>query len=1188
ESCKFGTDISGNNPVGNHDLHIFLIRGTAGSIDNCVIANASGNGILLQDFDNLRIQDNFIGTNPSGNLALPNNNGISFQSPASNQIDIVLNTIAYNNSRGINFGGSGSFGVFIVDNQIYCNNSGGIRLNGGNLGKGPPTINDANPLYISGTGNEGDRIQIFKNEECDRQQGEIILGTVFVSGGIWRLEQSQFASTLAVGDRITATATNGSNNSSEFTAARSIVDPLTVTNTNDAGEGSLRWAITNANSIAASNSLIFNLPGSGPWEINLQSPLPTINQTLLMDARTQANWNWDQNRTIVLNGAAISSGSATLIINAANTAIYGFEFVNFNQDSFSGGVDISASSVLIEQNVFSNCNRAIELFSTANNATIQNNRIGTIANGLSPALPSQLGIAAFSTDGLTLDNNLIVNSSSAAILVDNVTNSSIIDNNLGITLDGTISANQDGIFIQNASTLASDNILIQGNTLAYSNTFGINFSSNSAGNRIRIKENTIFCNGSRGIETAGSSVNQNTASIQVATNSLIQGTGTNGDTIEVYVNPSCAMDQGEIFLGSTVVSGGSWILNQSSFQATIALGNQVTMTRTDNQGNTSEFSPPEPVVDPFLVSNINDSGVGSLRDALENANIINGKQSLVFSLPGSGPWQINLQSPLPVISESITIDARTQTNWNWNLNQTLILNGLNLAGTNIHGLRVTASNSEIYGLEFINFNADQFSSGLNIEANNVTAEQNIFRGNNDGIQSSGSFSNVQIINNRFGTRADGFSTANPNTVGLFLFGGNNYLIQNNLISNSPFAGLLIDNIIDSQILDNTIGLDLNGNPLPNQYGIDIQDGVSSPSERILIQNNTIAHNSSDGIWFFSNDAGDQIQITQNSIFCNTNKGIETQGAPNNQNPGQIQLASVGFIRGTGVNGERVEVYVNASCNQDQGETFLGSTTVSGGIWQLDQVNYQSSLALGDVVTMTMTDAQNNTSEFSLPISVEAPFTVSNLNDTGAGSFRKAIENANLIPGKQSLTFSLSGAGPWQVNLQSPLPSITDTITIDARTQVNWNWNLNRTFILNGLNLTGATSIHGLAIEAYGSEVHGIEFINFNANLTSSGLRIGESSVIVTQNVFRGNNDGIRSTASITNVNISNNRFGTRADGFTNANPNRNGIFIFRGDNHSIQNNLISNSTVAGISIDNLQDSQIQNNSIGLDLNGNSL
>ena len=65
----------------------------------------------------------------------------------------------------------------------------------------------------------------------------------------------------------------------------------------------------------------------------------------------------------------------------------------------------------------------------------------------------------------------------------------------------------------------------------------------------------------------------------------------------------------------------------------------------------------------FTVTNTNDSGAGSLRQAIEDANN-NGNPSdmdtIEFNIPGSEVHTINIQSDLPLVTEKLTIDGYTQ------------------------------------------------------------------------------------------------------------------------------------------------------------------------------------------------------------------------------------------------------------------------------------------------------------------------------------------------------------------------------------------------------------------------------------------------------------------------------------------------------------------------------------------------
>src|SRR5262245_33207624 len=62
----------------------------------------------------------------------------------------------------------------------------------------------------------------------------------------------------------------------------------------------------------------------------------------------------------------------------------------------------------------------------------------------------------------------------------------------------------------------------------------------------------------------------------------------------------------------------------------------------------------------FTVTNINDSGPGSLRQAILDANAHAGPALVAFNIPGPGVHTIAPTSGLPPITNSTTIDGYTQ------------------------------------------------------------------------------------------------------------------------------------------------------------------------------------------------------------------------------------------------------------------------------------------------------------------------------------------------------------------------------------------------------------------------------------------------------------------------------------------------------------------------------------------------
>lgn len=151
----------------------------------------------------------------------------------------------------------------------------------------------------------------------------------------------------------------------------------------------------------------------------------------------------------------------------------------------------------------------------------------------------------------------------------------------------------------------------------------------------------------------------------------------------------------------------------------------------------------------FFVSNTHDSGVGSLRQAILDANAAAGADDIAFSIPGNGPHSISLLTPLPVITDSVRIDGYTQPGASpntqaagWDAQLRIELDAIG-SGPGI-GLRIAPGGigSEVRGLAVLNVR------GVSVQ---IEADDAVFAGNVVGL------------------RAD---AATPNTLGHgFLLGG---------------------------------------------------------------------------------------------------------------------------------------------------------------------------------------------------------------------------------------------------------------------------------------------------------------------------------------------------------------------------------------------------------------------------------
>ncbi len=199
----------------------------------------SGNrfGILANSPSSFSATENLIGVHPTTGAAQGNAvDGIRILTSALGNFQISDNTIAHN-TMGI-FTASGAVNLLASGNSIFCNTGGGIERSGFSV---PGfALTTTSTTTVSGTGPNGAVIEVFTHDVtgCDPVnppcQGKTLIGSVTVSGGIWSV--SPGAGVLSNGDLVTATATVGGNNTSEFLACSTIVcgGVLSFSNVQDA------------------------------------------------------------------------------------------------------------------------------------------------------------------------------------------------------------------------------------------------------------------------------------------------------------------------------------------------------------------------------------------------------------------------------------------------------------------------------------------------------------------------------------------------------------------------------------------------------------------------------------------------------------------------------------------------------------------------------------------------------------------------------------------------------------------------------------------------------------------------------------------------------------------------------------------------------------------------------------------
>jgi hypothetical protein len=460
----------------------------------------------------------------------------------------------------------------------------------------------------------------------------------------------------------------------------------------------------------------------------------------------------------------------------------------------------------------------------------------------------------------------------------------------------------------------------------------------------------------------------------------------------------------------------------------------------------------------FKVTNVHDSGPGSLRQAMLDLNQRPCSPSdpcrIEFAIPApvpqSGWFTIAPLSPLPVIERSpATIDGNSQT---------FVTGDTNPAGPEIELDGTNAGyRSGIKAFATFGFTAE----GLAI---------NRFEGH--GIFADAS-TNVRIVGNYVGVDPTG-TVALPNGFdGITLRNVTNATVVTNLSSGNRGNGMFLVNVANTSISGNRVGLARTGETaIPNGTS-----GIDANGTGITIQDNVVAFNTLHGIAISGN-----VSLFGNTIFSNGLLAIAKWPPPATPEPprptgptityavenSQTSGYYTGFpvIRGTVQSTPNKSVVVAAyvaprldANGRAEARLFVGTTTVvtdgqGNATFEIQRAYTNEVLEIfGGYVTATAQPMGGTTSELSapFPITITTPtFEVSTTADSGAGSLRDAITRVNAAscavdnPCRISFNIPVDALtdGAARIALQSPLPALRGYVRISGASQSWWNGDTN--------------------------------------------------------------------------------------------------------------------------------------------------
>jgi parallel beta-helix repeat protein len=337
----------------------------------------------------------------------------------------------------------------------------------------------------------------------------------------------------------------------------------------------------------------------------------------------------------------------------------------------------------------------------------------------------------------------------------------------------------------------------------------------------------------------------------------------------------------------------------------------------------------------FTVVNTSDSGTGSLRAALLSANAAPGADTILFNIPGSGVQTITPLTPLPEITNALSLDGYSQPGAHPNtlthgndalplirLDGLRLTNGLpiglkfnGVSGNTVRGLVVVrfytglqfyASSGNVVAGNWIGLDTDQVArggAGVGVEFtcaafNRTTgnllggfspADRNLICGFGRGVSFFPASADHNTVRNNFiGTDASGALPRGNVFAGILIQSATNISVVGNLISASTGAGGCAVQIVGGSgdlIQGNMIGSDVSGRYALGHVGNGLSvQGASS----VTVNSNCVVNSGGHGIELqgcaYSTVQGNAIGTDpgQTRVMGNRLSGIFLNGSSSNQ------------------------------------------------------------------------------------------------------------------------------------------------------------------------------------------------------------------------------------------------------------------------------------------------------------------
>ena len=739
---------------------------------------------------------------------------------------------------------------------------------------------------------------------------------------------------------------------------RVLLTAYAVTNLNDAGSGSLRQAIQNANSHIGADTINFDVTGV----IKLTSgALSTITDTVDIRGNSAPGFSTKPVVEVNFNGFAGLQFSP----GAGNSALRSLALDNAG----GAGVKITGgASTLIVGNyiglgldgttVFGNSGDGLALEGAVADRITSNVISGNGGNGISVSgsVANHFESNSIGTDfSGTLDrgnaqNGILITNSSVGNLIggtqsggNNPTQGTFVRPPLGNLISGN---NANGVLItgHSVSNTLSGNFIgtaalgnsALGNTLdgvAIVNADGNTLSGCTITDNPFVYYNVVSGNGANGLRVT----NSNNTTIQAnffglgANNQTAVGNGLNGVLVEG--NSAGTLMGGPIPLGNVVAANGAnGIVVQDTASGFVSYNTFCGLAAFQTYTNLGNH------LNGMLITSTGGGIVIRTNVITENGN--------------DGIQIAGLAHGVIVDENIIGLDT----------------NGQMAMGNKANGVEVTAS-------------AHDIDIGGPTRFFSIIPQNTISANLGSGVAITGSAYNVHVNFSYIGTNITG-------TVGLGNVGPGVYIGASThsntigsadpslrtIISGNGNDGIQMVGTTDNQVIDCMIGVTRASTALGNaRNGISITNSSNNSIGGYGTLADVIAFNGANGVYVVS---GSGNSIRGNSIYSNTLLGIDLAAGANTNQAAPV-LSSVQTVGGLVlVSGSltskpnttfTIELFANLT-SAPSGRIFLGSVCVrtnGAGVGTFTYIGLRPTAGY-NFFTATATDPQNNTSEFSAP------------------------------------------------------------------------------------------------------------------------------------------------------------------------------------------------------------------------------